>query len=164
MSALRKCQEYVRTRVLPEGHVERIHAKQALEQEYERCHRIEQFWRRRLPDRYTPRLDSEEKIVYMANLVCDALGIPRVRVRCNVSEVFQSGADAWCRYGKIDTIEIAGSVFGFSGLVHEITHHCGVSGHGQQFCEMLNTIFALLYEYFTGKPPPSDWEAKALAL
>lgn len=164
MSAFRACLEYARTRDLPEGHVDRIHARQALDREYGRCHRIERFWARKIPKHYIPRLDSEEKISQMANLICDALGEPRVRIRCNVAEVWQSGAGAWCRYGKIDTIETSWSGLHFSSLVHEITHHCGGFGHGQQFCEMLNTIFALLYEYFTGKPPHSDWEAKALAL
>ncbi|MFA5187139.1 MAG: hypothetical protein WC551_11710 [Patescibacteria group bacterium] len=160
MSALLR--KYAESRDLPEGHVGRRQAEEALNREYQRCSEIERFWRKRMQPPCDYFKDSEVALQFV-NSICVGLGERPVKA-VNFKNPLLPDASAW--YNRTDkTINTSHTWIHWTTLVHELTHHfkeCFAHGHGEVYCTTLNTVYSLVYEMWTGKQSNPDWETKAM--
>lgn len=147
---------------LPIGHVGRREAEQTIYNTYRMCHSIERFWNKR----FDYRLLEPKEARQIADGLCSMLGqAPVKKIIFESSEVgfvmgwLGLGNGAFYQNGRIHIKYWNCSI---PLLVHELCHHFGENGHGEQFCEMLVFLFEVTFEMLKGKRPNADWHDKCL--
>lgn len=139
---------------LPPGHVERRRAREILEKRYSQCLAKERIWRKRFKKSW-PRFQNPREALQFCNELCRILGEKPIRkIEIDCKETYSSGAVATYKKG---VIRFGSLYIGFGTLVHELSHHMGGHGHGNDFCNVQDIIFAAAYEKITDKTPKNEW-------
>lgn len=146
---------------LPAGHVKKFEAKAAVKEEYGKCREIEMKWsrrlRRNLPSNRKEWLfvfESVDVAMKLCNDICDMIGSEKIKKIVIFSKEVSAFAAAHYSWKEI---HFKGCLY-LDTLVHELVHHIERRDcHGKYYCEALEIVWGLVYEYVTGKKCKEDW-------
>lgn len=138
---------------LPLGHVERFKARESLNEEYQRCHKLQRFWIKKIGKKAII-FETEKQALKFCNKICKELNNSPINKVVFSSDSLKPGTA-----GHYSNKEIHMGYPGFGTLIHELSHHFSrkVPIHGKDFCVCMDILFQIAYRECVGKEPKPYW-------
>jgi len=133
---------------LPLGHVDRKKAQAAVDKIYQQCREVEKKWIKPFKKFKAPRTGQEA--IKFCNNLCRMLGQKTLKAIVLQSNELHSEAGAHYDRRQV-AIHFPHKWISFHTLMHELAHHFGPSGHGQDFCDTLDLLYEIVYTEIWGK-------------
>ena len=154
MAASRAIQKKVEAQNLPRGHYLIKKTQEDVNKIYSQCRTIERKWLKRFHKKF--QYLSANHIRELYDYLCELLGEQKVKeIICDKSQL-DSGTSGHYNFQKKKVYFYDAPVC-LSTIIHELTHHFGIRGHGDDFCEIEQLLFRETYEILMKKQPKKDW-------
>ncbi len=123
---------------LPLGHYDKAKAREAVDKEYDACHKQSAILNKKYKFKYI--IEPQEAFDLCWN-ICDSIGQKKLKKIVVKSKDVSPFAGAHYTRGEI---HFPYNYITISTLLHELTHHfCQMGGHGKEFMEMQELVYEI---------------------